>query len=247
MLEKAQVAYGLIKHRVPADVRVRARTAMFRAPRLAAFWVTLDPRSRANRIDSRTELVLDGYHRSANSFAAMQFRLANPGVRISDHLHTPGAIITASRHGIPAVVLIRDPYDAVPSLLQLMEGTRPSSAIRMWMRYYTVAEPYLTDAVVADFAQVIGSFGGVVRRCNVKWGTNFAEPPSTADFQRSVRNALSEDWRGHPGLPLPSGARRASASIREGLSPADRGALDAAHDFYESIKERYVPVTDERD
>lgn len=244
MLERAQVAYDRLKRQVPADVRVRARTAVFRAPSLGAIWVPLDPRARANRIESRTELVLDGYHRSANSFAATQFRLANPGVRVSSHLHSPRAIITACRRHIPAIVLIRDPYDAVPSLMQLMRGTKPASAIRMWIRYYSIAAPYLDAVVVADFDEVIGDFGKVVRRCNIRWGTRFAEPPMTPDFQRSVRATISQSWQGHSGMPLPSGERRSSESIRADMSPAERDALDHAHVLYQTIKERYSHSTD---
>lgn len=246
MLERAQVAFDRVKQRVPADLRVRARTALFRAPRLGAASVVLDSRTRGNRIDSHTEIVLDGYHRSANSFAGTQFALANPDVRVSTHIHSPGAIITACRHQIPAIVLIRDPYDAVPSLMQLMVGTRPSSAIRMWTRYYSVVEPYLDRVVVADFGEVIEDFGGVVRRCNVKWGTAFVEPHPSVDFENSVRAKIAESWQGHPGVPLPSSRRRSSESIRADLSPPERAALEAAHDLYESIKARYVAPADGR-
>jgi hypothetical protein len=241
MLRRARVAFIHLKHRVPADVRIRARTALFGAPRLsAASWVVLDPRTRANRIDARTEVVLDGYHRSANSFAAMQFRLANPHVRVSSHMHNPSAIVTACRRRIPAIVLIRDPYDAVPSLMQLMPGASPANAIRMWTQYYSVVEPYFDQVVIGDFDEVIADFGSIVRRCNLRWGTSFAEPPETADFQRSVRARIHEGWEGNPAVPLPSSTRRSSESIRAEFLPADRTALDAAHSLYQAIKRRYA-------
>jgi hypothetical protein len=238
--KRSKVAFIHLKHRVSADVRVRARTALFATPRLsAASWLVLDPRTRENRIDARTEIVLDGYHRSANSFAKTQFQLANPGVRVSSHMHNPNAIIIAQRRRIPAVVLIRDPYDAVPSLMQFMVGVSPTNAIRMWTRYYSVAEPYLGEVVVVDFDEAIAGFGGAVRRCNDRWGTDFVEPPASAGFQGSVRAKISKGWEGNPGVPLPSRTRRSSASIREELLPADRTALEGAHDLYLSIKRRY--------
>lgn len=242
MRQRSKVAFIRLKDRVPVDVRIRARTALFASPRLsAASWVFLDPRTRANRIGARTEIVLDGYQRSANTFAAVQFALANPEVRMSSHMHNPSAIIVACRRRIPAVVLIRDPYDAVPSLMQLMVGATPANAIWMWAHYYSVVEPYLDEVVVGDFDEVIADFGSVVRRCNLKWGTAFVEPPLAADFQRSVRARIQENWKGNPAVPLPSSARRSSESIWAEFLPADRAALEAAHDLYESITHRHIP------
>lgn len=240
--KRSRVAFVHLKHRLPADLRVRARTALFSAPRLsAASWAILDPRTRYNRIDARTEIVLDGYHRSANTFAAMQFQLANPNVRMSSHMHNPSAIIAAHRLHIPAIVMIRDPYDAVPSFMQFMGDVTPASAIRMWTRYYTVVEPYLDEAVVIDFTEAIADFAGAVRRCNKRWGTSFAEPPTSPDFRDSVRIKISEGWIGHPGVPLPSSGRRSGESIRTEFLPADRAALDVAHHLYESITRRHIP------
>jgi hypothetical protein len=239
--KRSRVAFIRLKHRVPADVRVRARTALFATPRLsAASWAVLDPRTRANRIDARTEVVLDGYHRSANTFAKTQFQLANPDVQVSSHMHNPSAIIIARRRRIPAVVLIRDPYDAVPSLLQFMVGVSPANAIRMWTRYYSVVEPYLDEVVVVDFEEAIAGFGDAVRRCNTRWGTDFVEPPASPEFQGSVRARINKGWEGNPGVPLPSRTRRSSASIREELLPADRAALEGARDLYVSIKCPYI-------
>ena len=69
-------------------------------------------------VNHTTQLVIEGFPRSGNTFSVIAFEHAQrEAVRIAHHLHVPAQIIRAARWQIPSIVLIRDPVDAVASLL----------------------------------------------------------------------------------------------------------------------------------
>src|SRR4029453_17396954 len=63
-----------------------------------------------------TDLVIDGYTRSASTYAVYAFQLAQDRpVRLAHHLHAPAQIVAAVRWGIPTMLVVRDPRGAVLS------------------------------------------------------------------------------------------------------------------------------------
>ena len=69
-------------------------------------------------IDEYTEIVIEGYPRSANSTTAYGFlaRQTRP-VRLAHHKHHAAQLLLAAKQGIPSVMLIRQPEQAVVSNL----------------------------------------------------------------------------------------------------------------------------------
>jgi len=88
-----------------------------------------------------TELVIEGFPLSANTFAVVAFELSQKKkVKTAHHLHNPGQVCEAARLGIPAVVLIRRPLDAIASFLVRDPSYDVASAIQKYCRFY---EPLL--------------------------------------------------------------------------------------------------------
>ena len=127
-------------------------------------------------ISSSTELVIDGYTRSATTFAvyALQLSQETP-VRLAHHLHAPAQFIEAARRGIPALLLIREPQGAILSQLIREPGVTLGDALVAYSRFYTCLLPYRDNLVVGEFEQVTHEFGRVVRRLNARFGTSFVE------------------------------------------------------------------------
>jgi hypothetical protein len=77
-------------------------------------------------VSEATQLVIDGFTRSASTFAVVAFQLAQPRpVRVGHHLHAPGQVIRAERHGVPVLLTLRPPEDTVLSLV-VPSPTSPS-------------------------------------------------------------------------------------------------------------------------
>lgn len=127
-------------------------------------------------VNSRTELVIDGYTRSATTFAVYALQLSQPTpVRVAHHLHAPAQLIEAARLGVPALVLIREPQGAILSQLIREPGVALADALIAYSRFYTCLLPYRDSMVIGEFEKVTHDFGKVVRRINARFGTNFAE------------------------------------------------------------------------
>src|SRR5438874_8416960 len=86
------------------------------------------------------EVLIEGYPRSANSFTVAAFARAqgwpgSGGGRIAHHTHAPAHVLEAIRRGIPAIVLLRDPADAVPEFVLVKPDLCLPQALRGYVRF----------------------------------------------------------------------------------------------------------------
>lgn len=131
-------------------------------------------RPRRAALDARTELLIDGFPRTGNTFAVVAFQTAQPRpVRVAHHLHTSGHVIAAVRRGVPALVLIREPEATVVSTMMWWPHVRARDALAAYARFYARVLPLREACVFADFREVTTDFRTVVERINARYGTDF--------------------------------------------------------------------------
>ena len=124
-----------------------------------------------------TELVIEGYWRSGNTFAAWAFETAQERpVRLASHTHAAATVRRGVRLGRPVLVLARPPLEAVSGRLFLAPRLAPEHALREYIRFYRAIEPFADRYVRAPFEEVIEDFGAVIERVNARFGTNFRLP-----------------------------------------------------------------------
>lgn len=122
-----------------------------------------------------TELVIEGFPRSGNSFAVNAFELVQPRpVRLAHHLHAPAQIILAARRDLPILVLAREPVAAASSLVIRHPHISLRMALYEYMRFYETIAPYRDKFVVGLFDQVTNDYGEVIKRINQRFSTGFA-------------------------------------------------------------------------
>jgi len=127
-------------------------------------------------IGPETELVIDGYTRSATTFAVYALQLAqDKPVRLAHHLHAPAQLIKAARSGVPALALIREPEGAILSQLIREPDVALPDALVAYARFYSSALPYRDSFVIGEFEEVTRDFGSVTRKINARFGTSFTE------------------------------------------------------------------------
>ncbi|BBM85316.1 hypothetical protein [Candidatus Uabimicrobium amorphum] len=136
-------------------------------------------------VNNNTDLVIDGYPRSANSFALAAFRLAQTtDYKVATHVHTSSQIAIACRSDIPTLVLIRPPRDAVVSHKSLslevnngdlhVKNIPLSLYLKAYIQFYTLIYPYRDKFVLGKFEQVTSNFSVVIEEINHKFNTKFA-------------------------------------------------------------------------
>lgn len=165
-----------------AGVRSRPRRARLRVRTLATEqpWLYLPfarrkyPGPSPRVLDRRTEVVIDGYTRSASTFAVYAFQVPQSrAVRVAHHLHAPAQLMAAARRGLPTILVIRAPRGAVLSQVVREPGVDLLDATWAYSRFHECLERYRDALVVADFDEVTHRFGDVVARLNRQFGTSY--------------------------------------------------------------------------
>ena len=158
------------------DTRFRWYFWLMEIPVLAEAYTSARGRVRHKRLQGSTRLVVDGFGSSANTFFREAFLLANPHLSDDDicsNMHSSRVVRRAAWRGLPCIVLVRDPRDAVASLVQRFPGIRLRSALTCYAHYYARLVDYREAVVVAPFPWVTRDFSAVVRSCNDRFGTDF--------------------------------------------------------------------------
>ncbi len=155
--------------------RLRARPW----PYLALVRGRRDADGRPKAVTPDTQLVLEGYPRSGNTFARIAFEMAQPApVRLAHHLHAPAQVLAAARLGVPCVVLLREPDEAVLSQVVREPRLTLAQTLRSYARFHEAIAPVRDRFVLARFETVTSDFAAVIGAVNRRFGTGFAATPS---------------------------------------------------------------------
>ncbi|MEL7364093.1 MAG: hypothetical protein AAFN13_18600 [Bacteroidota bacterium] len=158
--------------------------------------------AREHRLRADTELVIDGFQGSANSYAADLFKSwQTRTVSMSHHMHAAAQIVRAVRRELPTVVTIREPDKAVLSTTARWPHLDVAQVLEGYIAFYRALLPVADGIVLSPFARTIHDFEGVIAEVNVRFGTAFASGPSvtgdgasaSVESIRSARKATSPE------------------------------------------------------
>jgi hypothetical protein len=207
--------------------------------------VRVQRRPNNHPADSRDEIVIDGFPRSANSFSARAFLFANPEVRMSHHMHAPANVLLAVRHQVPAIVVIRTPADAVLSEVIREPRKRLRRALTEWISYYSLVQRVVDHVVIGDFGVVTSDYGFVIAEVNRRFGTNFNLYHNSRESDQAVFDSIEaiNRARGRTGIPLETRVPRPSterisrkAALQPELArPELARLLDRAETLYKEL------------
>jgi hypothetical protein len=185
----------------PARQELRSLVTLH--PSLYLPLVRLDAASRDQAVHAGTEIVIEGFPRCGNSFAVDAF-LAAQGrpVRVAHHLHAAAQIVAGVKRDLPVLLLIRDPDEATVSFkaLQLQASQRDRGQpiatslrllFRSYARFYERVWPLRDHLVVGLFDQVTRDLGGLIRRVNARFDTDFQPFTHSDDQVRAIRASQS--------------------------------------------------------
>lgn len=169
--------------------KLQAKSAIEQHP---ALFLTL-LRLKHRRSDFRDRIVspdssicIEGFYRSANSFAVRCFRAANDvedySPRIATHVHSSAHVRAALKLGIPTLVLIRPPRATVVStkawMIQLKKIPNARSyplefLLSSYIQFYCDLLPLRGRFVTANFDEVTEDFGGIIGHVNDRFQAQF--------------------------------------------------------------------------
>ena len=124
-------------------------------------------------VNQKTDLMIEGYPRSANTFcvAALQY-MNNDSIRIARHRHETGHFIYATKLNIPVLILIRQPKDAISSFI-IREQVSTKFAIKYYNSYYSTVLKYISCIQIGPFDIAVNRYDLLVEKVNTKFNTSF--------------------------------------------------------------------------
>lgn len=137
---------------------------------------TLAPKkNKSLLVDNKTELVIEGFPRSGNTFAVVAFQSggSNRFVHIAHHLHVEAQVLRGVAKSLPVCVLIRNPIDAVKSLVVRHSDVTIMPAFSRYITFYLNIMPVVKKCHVVLFDKLVNNYGAVIEGINKKYGTNY--------------------------------------------------------------------------
>lgn len=162
---------GILKNNFLID---GIRCSIFTNLSLFKAYAKLRPKWASGLVSQKSEITIEGFPRSGNTFAVAAFCYAQKrSVIVARHTHAPAQIDLALKYGIPVILLKRDPMSSISSLLVRERDLPVDLAIKRYMWYYSNVMKYREKVVVVDFSDLISNYASEINKVNVLYGTNF--------------------------------------------------------------------------
>jgi len=135
-------------------------------------------------ISEDTDIVVEGYPRSANTYLVAAIRLASHGrLEIASHTHALAQVYLAVQRSLPAVVTIRHPVDSVLSYLARQPEVSMANAIRAYLKFYGGVEGISKQIYLVRFEDVVSNFEKVSREISNRFSLTL-DWLSNSDLER---------------------------------------------------------------
>ncbi len=139
-------------------------------------------------VTRKTRITIEGYPRSANTYAVYAFKHVNEldWNEVGHHLHVQAQIIRSIKYKIPVILLIRHPLEAVRSLVVRHDFIPVNEALEDYIRFYNDLYKLREGFVVANFEDVIEHFGEIIQQVNKRFSSEFNLFPDQKEQAKSA-------------------------------------------------------------
>jgi len=196
-------------------------------------------------VSNDTEIVIEGYPRSANTFAVAAFIYAQKKeVKVARHTHAPAQIMLGVKANTPVILLIRKPVDAVVSLVIRDCTISLVAALKMYIWYHKSILDIKDKCVVADFYDVTENFSNIIDMVNTKYNKNFLNFTHDKCSENNIFKLVEEMERMDSGGELreshvarPSESRNSIKQeiVHQLQLPANSKLLSECNSLYEQM------------
>jgi hypothetical protein len=189
-----------------------------------------------------TELVIEGFGRSASSYAVAALELAQArDVKSAHHTHAAAQVVRAARLGLPTLLIVKKPDEVAVSHMLRHPGLDAATVYRAWIRFHRTAQGVADRILVTTVDELDRDYTGIIERLNERFGTTFVPPPATEEFDKRVHDEMWERHlkQGRPdlhfGRPTPE-RQRAKDALRHRLeAPGLAGLRSDANRLYAEL------------
>ena len=178
-----------------------------------------DERAEELLCNRNSDLCLEGYSSSGNSFTYNLLLRLNPSIRIGHHCHSVANIKLALAYGVPAVFLVRHPESAVSSRV-VRFGVDVGQALIEYVDFYEYVRKNADRIIVVRFEDIVNDTAGSV--CRIAEASRIEFNLDDLEAKKTEALAYLDEWSRKRGIPerasLPRDEReKKKAFIRDRL------------------------------
>lgn len=204
--------------------------------------IKLHPRLRDKVIRKDSVMCVEGFPRCANSFLYEIISSRMPHQHIAHHVHVSTQVLQALKYAVPSVVVIREPLDAVASLLAVTDGRlSPNLALSSYIRFYESVDKHVDKVYVADFPRVTKETLTVLQEIDQRFGTRlsavgFVDADKDSVMDRLVRK--NREMNQPANLVAVPDSRKSSSLTGAKSVLQDNPLLEVAQQIYAKWREK---------
>ena len=155
--------------------------------KLGFYLMQLWPWWKNDKIASgHTKICIEGFPRSSNTFLYKTIQMWNPNMKIAHHIHVPMQAIYCARRGIPSVVLIRAPSDAIAGAMNRRKWLDSKLALSAYIRFYRKIVKNPSGILVFKFETVIENPSRVIDCINKFYNFNCKFEVWSDEYKKQV-------------------------------------------------------------
>jgi hypothetical protein len=110
-------------------------------------------------------IVIDGFHGSGNSWTTCVVQLSNPDRPLTHHRHRAATLLEGARRGLPCLCLVREPVDAIASML-VRRQLHAAVELRRYIAFYETCLAVADRIEVITFEQATSRPAEIIDRLN---------------------------------------------------------------------------------
>ncbi|MCG8697437.1 MAG: hypothetical protein MI922_05235 [Bacteroidales bacterium] len=158
------------------------------------------PKKKDLVVQRITEVVIEGFPRSANSWACHIFQYLsekenNKRLILASHLHAASQIKRALKLEVPAILLIRNPIDAVASLILMNPNLTINSVLNDYIRMYKSLMPYKDKIQVVSFTDLIKNPNDIISEFSYRFGIKYSYELKKDDINEITNQIKNADHK----------------------------------------------------
>jgi hypothetical protein len=155
-------------------------------------------------VRKHTDVIIEGFPRSANSWTCHVFQYLsqkqyNKRLKIASHLHASSQIKKGLKLNIPIILLIREPIDAVSSLLMMNKNLSPPSVLNDYLRMYNSLKKFKDKILVVKFDDIIQKPNKIIKKFNVFSNFDFSCELTNNDIEELKNQIKKSDLKAQGG------------------------------------------------
>lgn len=138
------------------------------------------------------DLCVEGFHRSGNTYLCFLIQNFNREIKLAHHTNGLGNIKLAINNKIPAICVIRDPAEAVSSLIIKDSRLKVEVALEHYINFNKGILEIKSKILLIDFLTIVESPDKTILKINEFSGLDLKIPESDNNAKKNYEVALSK-------------------------------------------------------